>query len=621
MTEITKQHLEQETPARRPLADMTPAGIQPRQELFRRRLFVAALNAATIGVLAWAFALVFGSNGWSWLDLAIYATILIGLPWTVMGFWNALIGLWLLHGRSDGHRAVSPYLDAAFSAEPLRLRTALFMTLRNEDPARAFTRLRIMHQSLLKTGEARAFDYFILSDTSKPEIALEEERLFEEWKRELGGEAAVFYRRRSANEGFKAGNIRDFLARWGDNYDLMLPLDADSLMTGEAIVRLARIMQAYPRLGIVQSLVVGAPSTSAFARIFQFGMRHGMRSYTMGSAWWAGDCGPYWGHNAMVRVKPFKEACDLPVLPGKPPLGGHVLSHDQIEAAMMRRAGYEVRVLPIESGSFEDNPPTLLDFTKRDLRWCQGNMQYFRLIGLPGLLPMSRFQIGAAIWMYVGAAAWMAMIALMALKAFETGLGNLHLELGIALFFTMFAMSLTPKLAGLVDIALTKGGTKRYGGTLRFLGSALIEVVFSILLSPIACLRVTLFMIALLFGRAVMWSGQNRDAYGLSWTTAISGLWPQTLAGAALFAIIYTKAPGALIWASPMLAALLLAAPFAVLTASPRFGEAMARLGLCAIPEEFDTPEELKALGGPDHSLRSQGDSPVGGPVGVASHA
>ncbi len=621
MTEITKQHFEQAPQARRPFADMTPAGIQPRQDLFRRRLVVAALNAATIGVLAWAFALVFGSNGWSWLDMAIYVTILIGLPWTVMGFWNALIGLWLLHARREGHKAVSPYLEAALSDTPLRVRTALFMTLRNEDPARAFKRLRIMHDSLRKTGEAHAFDYFVLSDSSRAEVIAEEERLFEEWRRELGGEAVAIYRRRTSNEGFKAGNIRDFLARWGDGYELMLPLDADSLMTGEAIVRLARIMQAYPKLGILQSLVVGAPSTSAFARIFQFGMRHGMRSYTMGSAWWAGDCGPYWGHNAMVRVKPFKEACDLPVLPGRPPLGGHVLSHDQIEAALMRRAGYEVRVLPLEGGSYEDNPPTILDFTKRDLRWCQGNMQYFRLIGMPGLLPMSRFQIGAAIWMYIGAAAWMAMIALMALKAFETGLGNLHLELGMALFFTMFAMSITPKLAGFLDIALTKGGMNRYGGSLRFSSSAVIEIVFSILLSPIACLRVTLFMIALLFGRAVIWSGQNRDAYGLSWATAFAGLWPQTLAGMALFAVIYTKAPGALIWASPMLAALLLAVPFAVLTAAPRFGEAMARLGLCAIPEEFDMPEELKALGGPDQSLSGQGDRPVGSPLGLASHA
>ena len=158
----------------------------------------------------------------------------------------------------------------------------------------------------------------------------------------------------------------------------MLPLDADSLMSGEAILRLVRIMQAHPKLGILQSLVVGAPSASAFARIFQFGMRHGMRAYTMGSAWWIGDCGPFWGHNALVRIAPFAEHCHLPILPGQPPLGGHVLSHDQVEATLMRRAGYEVRVLPDESGSWEENPPTMFEFSTRDLRWCQGNMQYLQ---------------------------------------------------------------------------------------------------------------------------------------------------------------------------------------------------------------------------------------------------
>ena len=164
----------------------------------------------------------------------------------------------------------------------------------------------------------------------------------------------------------------------------MLPLDADSLMAGEAVLRLVRIMQAHPRLGILQSLVVGAPAASAFARIFQFGMRHGMRAYTMGSAWWIGDCGPFWGHNAVVRIAPFREHCGLPILPGGPPLGGHVLSHDQVEAALMRRAGYEVRVLPEERGSWEENPPTIFEFSARDLRWCQGNMQYWRLLGTAG---------------------------------------------------------------------------------------------------------------------------------------------------------------------------------------------------------------------------------------------
>ena len=167
----------------------------------------------------------------------------------------------------------------------------------------------------------------------------------------------------------------------------MLPLDADSLMSGKTIVSLVRMMQAHPRLGILQSLVVGMPSTSAFARMFQFGMRHGMRSYTMGQAWWVGDCGPFWGHNAVVRIKPFIENCELPMLPGKPPLGGQVLSHDQVEATLMRRAGYEVRVLPVEDGSWEENPPTMLDFAQRDVRWCQGNMQYVKLLGTSGPLP------------------------------------------------------------------------------------------------------------------------------------------------------------------------------------------------------------------------------------------
>ena len=184
---------------------------------------------------------------------------------------------------------------------------------------------------------------------------VEEERLFAEMRAQLGGARAT-YRRREKNTGYKAGNIREFLRNQGAEYDFFLPLDSDSLMSGDAILTMTRVMQAHPRLGLLQSLVVGAPSGSAFARIFQFGMRHGMRSFTMGAAWWHGDCGPYWGHNALVRVRPFRRHCRLPGLPGKPPLGGHILSHDQLEAVLLRRAGYEVRVIPVESESFEDNP-------------------------------------------------------------------------------------------------------------------------------------------------------------------------------------------------------------------------------------------------------------------------
>ena len=180
-------------------------------------------------------------------------------------------------------------------------------------------------------------------------------------------------------------------------------------------------------------------------------MRHGMRSYTMGQAWWVGDCGPFWGHNALVRIKPFHEQCDLPILPGKPPLGGHVLSHDQVEATLMRRAGYEVRVLPEERGSWEENPPTMLEFARRDVRWCQGNMQYLKLLDLPGLYPMSRFQLVWAILMFIGIPAWTLMIALLPVARLEGARRRRLSRPGspIGLYLTFFAMYLMPKIAGL----------------------------------------------------------------------------------------------------------------------------------------------------------------------------
>jgi membrane glycosyltransferase len=588
---------------------MTPAGLQPSGIIFKRRLLVGTLNVATITVMAYFMARVLGDDGWSALDMGIFASFVIGTPWTVVGFWNAVIGFYLLHFASHPHAQVSPFLKAGRRRTPISYRTAVLMTLRNEDPARAFARLSIVRQSLDATGYGDRFDYFVLSDTNDMAVAAEEERLFDAWNTGFAGEGRALYRRREVNAGYKAGNLRDFLERWGDKYDLMLPLDADSLMSGPEVLRFVRMMQAYPKIGILQSLVVGTPSPSAFARVFQFGMRHAMRSYTMGSAWWMADCGPYWGHNAFIRVAPFKEYCELPMLPGKAPLGGYVLSHDQVEATLMRRAGYEVRVAPVEGGSWEDNPPSILEFTKRDLRWCQGNMQYFRLLNLPGLKPLSRLQIFLAILMYLGSLAWMTMIVLSALKVFEPGMmSQAQIAMGMTLFFTCFMMSLAPKIAGMLDAALTPGSMARYGGPLRFLSGSLLEISFSVLFAPVASFRTAIFMIGLLFGRATMWNGQQRDVQGLSWATAIGGLWPQTLFGLALFSLLYLKAPGAMLWAAPLLSGLVFAAPFAVLTASPSFGKLLARIGLCAVPEEFDMPKELRQLGAAQIDLQ-QGPS------------
>jgi membrane glycosyltransferase len=577
----------------------TPTGLQSMDVLTRRRRVVLALNVVTYVLMLWVAALILGAGGWTVVDVILLVAFAIGTPWTVLGFWNALIGLWLLHFRRDAMAAVAPYAPAGDAPMPIRIKTAVFMTVRNEDPGRAILRLKTVKASIDATGEGAAFSYFVLSDTNNPAVAAAEEKAVDAWRAADPDRDRITYRRRAENKAYKAGNVHDFCERWGGDYALMLPLDADSLMAGPEIVRMVRMMQAHPKIGILQSLVVGMPSTSGFARIFQFGMRHGMRSYTMGQAWWVGDCGPFWGHNALVRIKPYHEECKMPVLSGAPPLGGHVLSHDQVEATLMRRAGYEVRVLPEERGSWEENPPTMIEFAQRDIRWCQGNMQYIRLLDLPGLYPMSRFQLVWAILMFTGIPAWTLMIALLPVAAWQAqGIAVFPATLATGLYITFFTMYLMPKIAGLLDAMLTRGGVARYGGWLRFVAGAAIELMFSFLQGAVSTIRTSIFMIGLLFGKSVVWGGQARDAQRLSWEAAAWTLWPQTLFGLLVCGALLLIAPAVLWWSLPLTAGYLLAIPFAVLTAHPAFGKALQRLGLCGIPEDFDMPAEVSAVMG-----------------------
>lgn len=574
-----------------------PTRLQSITELRRRRIIFATLNIVTYAVLLTAAAYLMSAGGWTIVDAIMFTCFALGTPWAILGFWNAVIGLWLLHGHRDAMNAVAPFARAANQDTPIFVKTAVLMTLRNEDPARAIARLQTVKDSLDKTGHGKSYSYFLLSDTDDAEVAAAEQSFVAAWQASSPDADRIVYRRRTDNTGFKAGNVRDFCERWGSDYDLMLPLDADSLMSGQAILSMTRMMQAHPRMGILQSLVVGMPSTSAFARIFQFGMRHGMRSYTMGQSWWTADCGPFWGHNALVRIRPFKVHCHLPVLPGKAPLGGHILSHDQVEATLMRKAGYEVRVLPYEIGSWEENPPTIIDFAKRDVRWCQGNMQYAKLLSFPGLLPLSRFQLAWAMLMFLGIPAWTLMIALLPAAAYEAStVADYPVTLAIALYIAFFTMYLAPKMAGLIDIVLTKGGMAKYGGPLRFAASALIELVFSFLQGAVSTIRTTIFMIGLAFGKSVSWGGQSRDAHGISWRTAIADFWPQTLFGVAVCTALYAVSPATLLWSLPLTLGYLVAMPFAVVSSAPASGKWLQKVGLCGIPEDFQLPDEIASL-------------------------
>lgn len=528
-------------------------------------------------------------------------TFLVCAPWFIIGFWNSAIGFAVLRLVRDPLKVIIPAAVKARSDDPIFVRTAILMTLRNENPGRAFKRLRTVKASLDATGFGDTFDYYILSDSSKPDVIEAERAAYGSWMTEFADLERLVYRHRTENTGYKAGNVRDFCERWGKKYELMVPLDADSLMTGAAIVRLVRIMQANPRLGILQSLVVGMPSPSFFARVFQFGMRHGMRSFTSGSAWWHADCGPFWGHNAAVRIGPFTDYCRLPDLPGKPPFGGHILSHDQIEAVLMRRAGYEVRVLPEEDGSYEENPPALPDFAQRDTRWCQGNLQYLKLVRLPALFPTSRMQIALAIQMFLVSPAIVLFVIVAAISAALWPANAVLPKTSVLIFYlTFILMYLSPKLFGVADALLCS--PRRYGGVIRIFAGTTVETLFTFLIVPISFFNQTMFMIALLFGRNAGWNAQRRDGYSVPWNVAARGLWPATTFGAAVLVFLGFTAPGAIPWFLPFLAGLVLSIPFAVVTSSPEVGEAAVQWRLCAIPEEFEIPAEISTLLSPHTS-------------------
>lgn len=338
---------------------------------------------------------------------------------------------------------------------------------------------------------------------------------------------------------------------------------------------------------MLQSLVTGLPSRSLFTRAFQFGMRHGMRSFTLGSAWWQGDCGPNWGHNVLIRTAPFRSHCMLPELPGRGPLSGPILSHDQLEAVLIRRAGYEVRVMAEESQSFEENPPSLVDFIRRELRWMNGNLQYLRLLGMPGLKPVSRIQLVLAILMYVSAPAWMGFILIGAAMAALPGqISAVDPALGLGLFATILTLSLSPKIMGLAQVLARSERRAAYGGGARVAIGGLIEMLFSMLTAPIVALALTRFAVGLLFGQRIGWSAQQRSRDRLEWHEAARVLWPQTLIGLALGAWFAVFAPWAVIFGAPILLSLAGAIPIAVGSALPGAGRWSRRLGLFDIPED-----------------------------------
>jgi membrane glycosyltransferase len=558
----------------------------------RRRVSYLALVLACCALPLALLWRALGAGGWTVAEALIWLLAAGASAWIATLGASAIVGFAVLMAGRDPLRVVWP--EARLDPEaPLTLRTAILVCIRNEDTAAVLARLSPLLAGLDARGVGDRFSVFVLSDTQDAVPAAAEARAVETFRAALAHPGRLHYRRRESNEGFKAGNVMEFVRNRSAGFEAMITLDADSVMTAECVLRLARLMQQNPQAALIQTLIVAQPTAAPFPRLFQFGMRHGMRCYAAGIAWWQGPDGPYWGHNAIIRIAPFRDHAALPVLAN----GARILSHDQVEAALLRGAGWEVRLDPLEQGSYEANPPSLLEFMRRDVRWMAGNLQYVALLRLPLFSWTGRIQLVLAILLFLFSPI-VAAIALAALvnaldadprAAVEAGWGIAATALFALLFFA-------PKLLGALEVALKPEARAAWGGGRRFALGVAVEFLFYLLLVPISALNQTAGMAAMALGRRVGWAPQMREDRRVPLGTAARALWAHTLAGLVLLAGFALAGWTAFLWALPLLAGAALAVPYCMVTADPALGERLVRAGIGAIPEERDPASPFPTL-------------------------
>ena len=577
-----------------------------------RRALVFGATGLSIVAATRAMHVVLSSGGLTDLDVALLALFTISFAWIALSFWSATAGFFaLLFGQRTAGLVIPPGAiptgakAAEEKAPPLATRTAILMPVYNEDPGRVTAHLQAMYESLAETGHLESFDFFILSDSTDPAIWVAEEMNWLAFCRRVGGQGRIFYRKRRRNTARKAGNIADFCCRWGYRYDHMVVLDADSIMAGETLVAMVRLMEANPGAGIIQAPPVTVNRNTLFARLQQFANRLYGPVSAAGFAFWSLGDGNYWGHNAIIRTRAFIESCGLPTLSGRPPFGGHILSHDFVEAALIRRAGWTVWLVPELDGSYEECPPTVIDYAKRDRRWCQGNLQHLRVLPAQRLHPVSRLHLVMGVMSYLASPLWLAMIVIGLLVAWQETLTEptyfasyetlfpiwplIDQGLAKSLFAIVIGMLLAPKLYSLILLLRYRGAARRFGGFGRATLSVVLETLFSALLAPVMMLFHSSFVASILFGRDTGWGGQCRDDGGIGWGEALRRHGGQCLVGLALATVAYWIAPGLLPWMMPVVIGLVLAVPLTVLSARRNLGQGARRRGLFLIPEETET--------------------------------
>ena len=563
-----------------------------------RRAFILLATAAMTAIAAEQMYLVLSVSSLTVLEGAILVLFVALFAWIAFSFANALTGFILTLAGTDTTLGIDP--DAPLPA--LRNRHALLVPTYNEDPARLFARLQATFESIADTGQLDRFDVFVLSDTTDPAIWLNEEEQYLALT-ERTASRNVFYRHRRDNVARKAGNIGDWVTRFGGAYDSMVILDADSLMTGDAVVRLAAAIEQHPEAGLVQTLPVIVNGGSIFARLQQFAGRLYGPMLARGIAWWFGTESNYWGHNAAIRVKAFAAHAGLPELSGRKPFGGHILSHDFVEAALIRRGGWAVVMAPSLPGSYEETPPSITEFAARDRRWCQGNLQHLGVLPARGLHPVSRLHFLIGIGAYITAPLWLVFLIVGILISLQAHfIRPEYFAKGFTLFpvwpaedpiraayvfGATMGMLLLPKLLALIA-ALLRGGERRgFGGGIRLIAGVVVEVVLSALIAPSMMVFQSQAVVSVLSGRDSGWQVQRRDDGSLPFSELMRRYGPLTLVGVLLGTAAYAVSFSLFLWMTPVTVGLSLAMPLAAFTARKGLGSVMVS------PEERTPPAVL----------------------------
>jgi membrane glycosyltransferase len=537
------------------------------------------------------------------LDLFIMTLVALLFAWSAFSFLSALAGF-LVGSRASCDLG----LDPGAPLPDLASRTAILLPIYNEDPEGVFARLRAICESVDAVGASAHFDAFILSDTTDPAIQAREYGRYQRLKLRLGWPSRVYYRHRSENVARKAGNVADWVGRFGGAYAHMVVLDADSLMEGETLVRLAAAMEREPDIGLIQTVPAIVNRHTLFSRAEQFASRFYGPMLAHGVAWWSGSEGNYWGHNAIIRVEAFAQHAGLPQLRGRKPFGGHILSHDFVEAALLRRAGWRVHMAPTLGGSYEESPPTLAALLARDRRWSQGNLQHVQVLCAQGLHWISRFHLLRGVSAYLVAPLWLALLASAEILPLRpewgrspgiqahAGAGGAHaLDLtavGVVLSVSI-GFLLAPKILAYVRMLRAPGERRRFGGPGLAAANVALETVLSTLVAPLIMVSHTRSLAAALAGRDSGWAAQARQETGPNLRQTVRLHWADTALGLALIAAAFSSSARTVLWMTPVITGLAFAIPLAMMGASGQLGRAARRAGILLVPEERRPPQIL----------------------------